>query len=284
MTYPLYEYTANGSAVMNFSLGNGFPPEMYLPLVNEIDLNYQKVCLLPRSWWPDTNPADMESWHVMVDDYIAGIREHQLAPVVGIGHSMGGVINLMAAVEQPELFRAVVLIDPVFFPRWMSRLLGILKKIGVEPRMPLVQGALNRREKWASEEEAYVYFRGKSLFRLCSDEVVRLYTHHMLRPASDGVELAYPKEWEAQIFRTPPLDEWRYPPKIQVPCLIIAGENTNAFRPGAVQLWRRIRPDIPLLTVPKTSHLLPVEEPKIVAKAIQDFLAKEVVVHGNQNS
>ncbi|MBZ0307041.1 MAG: alpha/beta hydrolase, partial [Anaerolineae bacterium] len=70
----------------------------------------------------------------------------------------------------------------------------------------------------------------------------------------------------------------------QVPCLIIAGENTNAFRSGAVQLWRRIRPDTPLLTVPKTSHLLPVEEPKIVAKAIQDFLAKEVVVHGNQNS
>lgn len=283
MTFPLHEYTTQGKAVMSFSIGNGFPPEMYLPLVNAIEGDYRKVCLLPRSWWQDSNPADMKTWHIMVDDYVAGIQAHKLAPVIGIGHSMGGVINLMAAVEHPELFQAVVLLDPVFFPRWVVRVAFFIESFGINLIKPLVDGALKRRDKWESLDEAYAYFRGKSLFRYCSDEVVHLYAEHMTRSNSHGVELAYPKEWEAQIFRTPPLDEWRYPPKIQVPCLIIAGENTNAFHPGAVKLWRRIRPDIPLLTVPKTSHLLPVEEPEIVAKAILDFLAKEVV-HGNQNS
>ncbi len=274
MTYPIYEYTPQAAVkpVMTFAWGNGFPMEMYAPFVREIQGNYRQVGLPARSWWPETNPAELKSWHVMAQDYVAAIQEHQLAPVIGVGHSMGGVVNLISAVEHPELFHAVVLIDPVFFPRWMVRLAMLIESTGFKLTRPLVDGALKRRDQWESIEEAYTYFRGKSLFKRCSDEVVRLYTEYIVRPNGTGVELVYPKAWEAQIFRTPPLDEWRYPPKIQVPCMILAGENTNAFLPGAVRLWQQLRPDIPLKVIPETSHLLPVEQPNIVARAIQDFV------------
>lgn len=259
---------------MTFAWGNGFPMEMYLPLVREIHLDYRKVALPARAWWSNEDPRSMKSWYPMVDDYLEAIQENNFAPVVGVGHSLGSILTLIAAVKQPHLFKAVILIDPVFYPRWIVRLAGLIESMGIELPKPLEDGARKRQDWWPSIEDAYQYFRGKALFRLSSDEVVRLYTAHITKPDTTGVNLVYSKAWEAQIFHTPPLDEWRYPPKIQVPCLILAGENTMAFPNSAVRLWQRLRPDIPLVRVPKTSHLLPVEAPEIVAKLIQDFVEK----------
>ena len=37
-----------------------------------------------------------------------------LSGIVGIGHSLGGVTTMYAALQRPDLFRALVFIDPVF--------------------------------------------------------------------------------------------------------------------------------------------------------------------------
>ena len=37
------------------------------------------------------------------------------APVIGVGHSIGAIVTLRAALRDPGKFRALVLIDPVLF-------------------------------------------------------------------------------------------------------------------------------------------------------------------------
>ena len=37
--------------------------------------------------------------------------------MIGMGHSIGAIVTLRAALREPTLFRALVLIDPVLLPR-----------------------------------------------------------------------------------------------------------------------------------------------------------------------
>lgn len=272
--YPLHEYHAGTHPVIMLGHANGFPPAVYTPLVNALEMPNRVVSLPSRPLWGDANPAELKSWHMLAEDFLAGIERHQLGPVIGIGHSMSGAALLIAAVQQPQAFRGVILIDPVMLPRPLLRLRRVMERLHLYRDGKLVQGALKRRRTWPSVEEAYQQFRQRSLFKRTSDEVVRLYAESMTKPTSNGIELVYSPEWEAQIYRTIVLDIWRYPPKIKVPCLIIAGAESDTFLPPAAALWRKLRPDIALVTLPDLGHLLPLEAPAEVAMHIRKFVSE----------
>ncbi|MGH8747433.1 MAG: alpha/beta fold hydrolase, partial [Burkholderiales bacterium] len=53
-----------------------------------------------------------EGWPHLVEQLIDTLeREYRGAPVLGVGHSLGGYLSFLAAVRRPELFRAIVLLD-----------------------------------------------------------------------------------------------------------------------------------------------------------------------------
>jgi pimeloyl-ACP methyl ester carboxylesterase len=276
MPYPIHFYhdPGPGRPTLLIGHGNGFPPAAYAPLARAMGEDYRQVCLPARPWWGTHSPDNIRDWHFLSEDMIGGIQEHALGPVVGLGHSMSGVAMVYAAVQRPDLFRAIVLIDPVFLPPawlWLARL---LKPFGFQTNKRLVEGARKRKRDWASVDEAYERFRGRSLFKNCSDEVVRLYAEGLLQPTGrGGMELAYPVEWEVAIFAHGPLDEWNYPPRLKTPCLIIGGEASDTFLPPAIAAWRKRRPDVQIELVPNTGHLIPMEAPEAIAQLSHKFLA-----------
>ena len=72
--------------------------------------------MLLRPLWPDSNPNDIQDWKPFSDDllrFLAAAR--QPAPVIGVGHSIGAIVTLRAALRDPGKFRALILIDPVLF-------------------------------------------------------------------------------------------------------------------------------------------------------------------------
>lgn len=276
MSYPLHVYHPNtqGRPVICIGHGNGFPPLAYQPLAHALGKAYHTVCLPARPWWDADGYKRFRNWHTLGDDLIGGLQEHGLGPVIGVGHSMSGVAMVYAAVQAPHLFKAIILVDPVYLPPWIARLERIMALFGKTGNNAMVQGALKRRREWPSLEDAFQRFRGRSLFARCSDEVLRLYTEGITRPKADGgIELAYPPEWEACIFGTPPYDEWGYPRRISIPTLIIGGEETDVFTEASVKAWRRLRPDIEVRQVPQTGHLLPLEQPEVLANHIQGFVS-----------
>lgn len=279
MPQTLYEYGGSGS-VMHMAIANGFPPQTYAPLLQPLTAHYRVVSLPPRPLWTDPPPPESaRSWHTLADDLLAGLHQYNLTDVIAVGHSFGGTATLVAATKQPSLFRGLVLLDPTIFTPFRLRVVALMKLLGQGKRMPLVQGALRRRSRFASVDEAYTYWRGKRLFQNWSDEGVRLYAASMTRPAADGngVELAWSPQWEAHYYSTLMTDTWRYVRKLPktLPLLVVRGAESDTFLPPAAQKLRRALPHIAYAEITGHGHLFPQSAPDETRAIIESWLARQ---------
>jgi pimeloyl-ACP methyl ester carboxylesterase len=141
-------------------------------------------------------------------------------------------------------------------------------------KLPLAEMALKRRRTWESAEAAFQRYQGRAIFEKWPDQALQDYIDGISRPVDDGpeLELIYPPEWEARIYETMPLDVWQYVPKVTVPTLVICGAESDTFRPLSAQLWRKLRPDINVISIPDATHFVPVEAVEAVASAMGEFI------------
>jgi len=73
---------------------------------------------------------------------------------MGVGHSFGGAVSILAALEHPQLFEALVLIDPPMSqPRWFKDETSIQpphEERRFRDTSDLALGAFGRRGSWKS--------------------------------------------------------------------------------------------------------------------------------------
>src|SRR5262245_22227216 len=114
MPQTLYEFGGKPDApVMHLAVANGFPPQTYIPLFQPFTERYRVVSLPPRALWSGQHdPSETGSWRALADDLLAGMETHKLNNVIAVGHSFGGVASALAAIKQPQRFRALILLDP----------------------------------------------------------------------------------------------------------------------------------------------------------------------------
>ncbi|MEM6528262.1 MAG: alpha/beta hydrolase, partial [Chloroflexota bacterium] len=175
MPQTIFRYGSEYGYTMHMALANGFPPQVYQPLLQPLAEQYNVVSLPPRPMWTDPPAPDtLDTWEDTAVDLIKGLRLYHLKDVIGIGHSLGGVATMIAATRNPGLFRGIVLLDPTVFPPRMLWMLKAMRLMGLEGRMPLVRRALNRRAHFADGQEAFKYWRGKKLFADWTDAALWL--------------------------------------------------------------------------------------------------------------
>jgi len=280
----LHDFGGEGP-VIHLAHANGFPPGAYGPFAATLThpavaqatqpQAYHVIGLPARPLWPGSQPESAPDWHVLADDLVRGLDALELSGIIGAGHSMGGVYTMLAAIRRPDLFRAVILIDPVILPPTILRVLSWMRRLGLRKRQPLVQGALRRRRTWPNRQACYERYRGKRLFTRWSDESLWAYVNAGTKPTPDGqVALVYPPEWEAHIFATAPTDVWCYAPQLDTPALVIRGEHTDTFRPGSQARLERLLPQARYHVIPDAGHLAPMERPEETGAVIKEFLAK----------
>ncbi len=271
---PYHDFGGHGGPLL-LAHANGYPPGAYRRFVTPLLDRHRVWGILQRPFWPNARPADLPDWHPLGADIIRLLDAAGLGGVVGAGHSLGGVAMLYAAVERPDLFRALVLIEPVFLP---PDLLAELRRAptAAADRLPLVRVARARRSRWTSRAAAFEHLRGKAVFARIPDDVLWDHVVGALRAAADGsgdVELACTPAWEAHIYATPPTDVWDLVPRISLPTLAIRGALTDTIRPAEWGLWRRRQPGAAFHELPGLGHLLPLEAPETVAAVVADWLA-----------
>ena len=135
-------------AALHLAPANGFPPEAYQPLADALAPQMRVLGYRPRPLWPGSDPERVQSWRELAIDMLADMARRGEAPLIGAGHSLGGIMTLYAALLRPDLFRGLVLIDPVVFPRRMLLMLWAMRQIGQHHRSPIVRGAARRRKGW----------------------------------------------------------------------------------------------------------------------------------------
>ncbi|MGA1440242.1 MAG: alpha/beta fold hydrolase [Ilumatobacteraceae bacterium] len=210
-----------GAPPVLLSHATGFHAHCYRPIADGLVSSFQVFALDHRGHRATPAPDGWAvDWRRFGDDCIAVCDA--IAPsggIVGIGHSMGGAALLMAAHRRPDLFRRLVLFEPIAVP-------PDAPVVDMESH-PLVVGARRRRRRFESVDDAIDNFRAKPPLSLMRDDVLRCYVEHGFRPDDDerpGVELICRPEIEAGIFLTSHLNGvWELLAEVQVPTDVVSG-------------------------------------------------------------
>ena len=264
-----------------FAHANGFPIGSYKPLLDSLKESFRISGWEARPLVHGTDPQEISGWADLAADLELGIESRFGSPVVGVGHSLGGVLNLLVAASNPELYRALVLLDPVIFSGTRALVWGQMKRWGRAHRLPLMAGALKRRDVWPDRETVRQSWTGKTAFEGWSEQAFDAYLEAGLEQdgKNGGVRLRYTKAWEARIFEVSPHDVWNEIPKVMCPVLVLRGEHSDTLTTGAFRKFGRRAPYGTCRTVEGTGHMLPMQKPEAVASMIVEWL-REIPVNG----
>ena len=259
--------------VLHFAHANAYPPGAYRMLLTALAGDYRILAVHHRPLWPSSSPEDLHDWREIADDLTLFFDQRQLANVIGVGHSLGAVTTMMAALERPELFRALVLIEPVFLPQTVLDLMMANAALDEPYETPMVKNALRRRSWWPSQEAAFTRFRAKQVFGRWSDAALWDYVRAgTADDAEGGIRLLYSPEWEAHIYATPPTGVWGLIPRISHPTLAMRGQETDTLTEQSWALWQGLQPQAVFEEIASAGHLLPMERPDDVAARIKTFI------------
>lgn len=267
--------------LLHFAHANGFPPAAYRPLLETLTPHYRVQAMLFRPLWPDlrNTPQTLKSWADFSDDLIKFLDQREEGSVIGMGHSLGAIVTLVAALRRPDLFCALVLVEPVIFRRRLQWAWDFLKQFEWGRNLhPLIPGTLRRRRAFASRDEMFAHFRAAATLRHIDDRGLWAYVDSIARPRPDGrIELAYSPEWEAKVYEAGPLDLWAQLKELKPPLLVVRGAHTNSILPKAAQRVQKILPQAVIHTVADSGHLVPLEKPEAVGALINEFLSERVM-------
>lgn len=263
-------------APLHFLHANGYPPECYKPLLELLKKQYHVFGMKLRPLWDDAKPSDLQSWHPLSDDLLRFLTTGGLGPAIGVGHSIGGIVTLRAALRDPKKFSAIILLDPVLFMPSYLLMWNLVRSLGLGEKLhPLISAAKKRRHEFDDLETVFRGYHTRSIFKYMSDDNLWAYIQGITKPKADGgFELAYSPEWESRIYLTGlrDFDLWRGLPKLEAPTLIIRGAETDTFLEKAEMLVKKKNPKIQVITMKNATHILPLEHPQEVAEIINNFL------------
>jgi pimeloyl-ACP methyl ester carboxylesterase len=255
--------------MIHFAHANGFPSDCYHMMFNELrvayDVNY--VSMVGHS---DDYPIS-ENWSHLVDELIESVMYHRQSPVVGVGHSLGGVLTLLAASKRPDLFKQVILLDAPVFGFSKSMTIRLIKGLGLIHLATPSKRSAKRKAIWNNLEEAKAYFLKKPLYQSFHPECLEDYLQHaLIQRADKKYQLRFCREKESLIFKTVPHSVYRNIKKLSVPVSLIYSESSHIIT--AYEL-RNMKKKFGVITYAcKGSHLFPLEHPKQTAALIQNAI------------
>ena len=279
MPQPLIELGGSLDApLLHLAPANGFPPQCYAPMLDGLS-GYRAFCLPPRALWGDQQPPDgYRSWRESADDLLAGFDAHGMEDITLVGHSLGGVVSMLAVLMQPWRFRALVMLDPVMLPQQMLDVFDWAWQTDNMHMNPLVQGALRRRNQFDSLQDAFDRFRAKDVFADWTDDALWLYARHGTRARDDGqgIELVWTREWEAHYFATVYRQIWETLPKVDglTRTLLVHPQGSETFPDSVVADARAALPSADFVDLAGQGHLFPLAEPRMTARLVGDWLAE----------
>lgn len=259
--------------LIHFAHGNGFPALCYKQLLDRIAIRYD-CCYIDKIGHDPLYPVG-ENWHDLVAQIIASVKRQANQPVIGLGHSLGGVLTLLAAIERPELFKAVIMLDSPLIGPVKSNIVRLAKTFGIIDRITPAYRTKGRREYWQTKEQVIHYLKSRDLFKTFSDECLNDYITYGLEQKPDGYHLRFDRRIEYQIYRTIPHIIPKLKGKLVTPTALIYGDKSNVVD-RMDRRYMRTHFDIKSFKI-RGTHLFPKENPKAVAEKV--FHAIDAIVN-----
>lgn len=251
-----------------FAHGNGFPAQCYSQLLKQLSIWYD--CFYIDMIGHNPLFPVTENWHLLVNELLDDIQSKVKQPVIAVGHSLGGVLSFFAAIEQPHLFKAVIMIDSPLLGRFKSNMLKLAKIMKVIDRVTPALRTRSRREHWRTKDELITYLKSRDLFKTFTTKCLQDYIDYGCELTTTGYKLRFDRHIEYLIYRTIPHILHEYKGKLQVPAGLIFGEKSTVVTQRDAQ-YMRTHYNISSAQLPGT-HMLPMEFPEEVANTINKLL------------
>lgn len=255
--------------ILHFVHANSFPAGTYRVFFEHLRRHYDVQALAMHAHNPAYPVSD--GWAALTRELLDELQARYTQPVILAGHSMGGVLSLMAAKARPDLVRCVVLLDAPVVAGWRALLLRVAKRLGADRKFSPAQFSERRRKLWPDAEAAYRHFAAKPMFAIWPPEVLRDYVEHGLAPHPEGVTLRFTRETETAVYRTLPdhigaLTRRRFP----VPVGFVGGRDSVECRQAGLAATRRLTGRH--FTRIAGGHLFPMESPAASADAVHGIV------------
>lgn len=274
---------SEGGQAFHILHGNGFCARVLEPVARRLHDSH------PDSQWlftdlpghgltstsRDARPVITEpDWNRMAEQVAASVRRRSSEPVVGIGHSLGGVVTLLAAAQYPTLFSRLILIDPVIYSTEVLAFQAMMKATGLWQKRAFIRRVQARQAHWPDREAAMASLRRKGLYRdWCDDALTAFVSHGMKQQPDNSLRLACDPHTEAAIFASRPRRLWSSVNQLRCPVDILVADASYPFIRRAVKRAERLNHRV-RGTMVSGSHCVAMENPEIIAAEIHRLLAE----------
>ncbi|MGY4829648.1 alpha/beta fold hydrolase [Sphaerotilaceae bacterium SBD11-9] len=246
-----------------FAHANGFTPGAYECLLRPLRQQFEVEA--PAMKPLRTGQAPTGAWQEIAND-LGELVDARPVPTIGVGHSLGAVALLMAAAARPARFERLVLIDPPALPAWATLLLRHAPA-SIRRKGPMARAARRRAAHWPTLAAAFTQERARRWYARLSDEVLADVLHDGLQAVDGGWQLRFPTEWEACLYETPE-SLWPLLRRPLPPITLLRGQSSSVFKAADAARWHALRPRDQVIEVADSGHLLPLEQPQQVLRAL----------------
>lgn len=255
-----------------FSHANGFPAGTYRVLFERWREAGHDVHAVEKFGHDPAYPVT-SNWPHLRDQLIHFIEREVKQPAFLVGHSLGGLLSLLAACRRPELARGLVMLDSPVIAGWRAHSVQVVKASGLIRRISPGKVSRTRRHQWPSADAAHAHFAAKAKFARWDQRVLADYIRAGIVEVGGHAELAFRREIETHIYDTLPHHLPRvlrlHPPRC--PVGFIAGTQSDEMRKAGLhesKLLARER-----FVWIEGSHLYPMERPDETATQVLQLLA-----------
>lgn len=250
--------------LIHFAHGNGFPGLCYKQMLDHLEQRYD-YCYIDRIGHNPVYPVG-ENWHNLVEELILSIETQANQPVIAVGHSLGGVLSLLAAIERPDLFKLIIMLDSPLIGPVKSNMVRLAKSLGIIDRVTPAHRTRGRRQYWQTHDQLINYLRSRELFQTFTEACLNDYIQYGLELKENGYYLRFDRHIEYLIYRTIPHVLPSYKGKLLKPAALIYGDKSTVVDKLDIRYMRSGFNIKSFKT--KGTHLFPMEHPQVVAKQI----------------
>lgn len=262
-----------------FSHGNSFPASTYGVLTANLEKRGYSVKGIEKLGHDPAYPVT-SNWPNLVQqlaDFCAGQVKKSGQGAYLVGHSLGGFLSLMCAMQHPEVggkpIRGVVLLDAPVIGGWRAAGLGLAKRTRLVSSVSPGAISRKRKQKWATQDEALAHFSSKKMFARWNTQSLRDYIEHGTYNDAEGQRtLSFDRAVETAIYNTLPdnLENLLKRHPLKCPVTFIGGNQSQEIRQVGMALTEKVTKGRIMML--DGTHLFPLENPLACAAAVEAAL------------